>query len=346
LAPGTANGHVTAWESPLLGRPADSRFLFSAQGKAMRKLFWCGTALTVAAAILVFLAARSTGQPASSLMSAATSLAWRAGTDANPLFRLGQVLMTAATGNRQVSEEEPGGIDEECVCAPEEPQLVTEPPPPSTLPATTTVQRCEPIDLLATAATADAHPAVPDPVEEQGFRSAVAGRSMTGWETSYKFMPPCLDDEAELPAVMPYAKEAEILLPAAAQVTLTEKSLTEQGFTKFAAVTFVLDLLEQLERLQDSTHCPASQACARPCPKCPGCCTAPVENKGYYEEQEQGSNVQPQRGSQLRTSETQKAQNARFLRRLEGPEEMLPKIDTLEFRPSDARKGEFDRIPF
>jgi hypothetical protein len=152
-------------------------------------------------------------------------------------------------------------------------------------------------------------------------------------EVGCPVMPPCAD-ETNLPSLMPYA---------------TDEDAANPGKTAWSGPFFDEQCTGANEEadtiLQDQEPLP-------PCPKCQKtkCCPAQPPKSaplpaGAQEEQEHGAPDKDTAGS-VRPNQRPKP-STELLRRQPSQEgAMAPKVDTTEFRPSDARRGEFDKVPF
>jgi hypothetical protein len=95
----------------------------------------------------------------------------------------------------------------------------------------------------------------------------------------------------------------------------------------------------------DAPESDTKDRCGSSCEKataCPGCCTSRPDQRGSQEEQRGGAKNEADKNS-AKSIRNRSSLPLPFL------PEVLPArsaLDTLEFRPSDAKKGEFDHIPF
>ncbi|HLN26962.1 MAG TPA: hypothetical protein VK395_04415 [Gemmataceae bacterium] len=138
-------------------------------------------------------------------------------------------------------------------------------------------------------------------------------------EKDYAVMPPCLDDDEALPALMPYAQDVEPTVPHGSS---------------------------QISRYHDTPGNPKN-APASAAKSCLCCEHKNSSDAGVNEEQEAnhiqnklpGKSVAP--GARLKESQ--------LLSPADLKNDRVPSashLDTMEFRPSDAKKGEFDPTPF
>jgi hypothetical protein len=253
----------------------------------MRKVFWCGAFLAVAAATAVYVAAdygkRCPDDPL--VQCAAKVCQWPVASEV--VLRVGQALVSW-TPNRA---PQPAAVpaDDIVLDLPDEPQPVpVEPPRPPV----------EVIDLT----TLPVFNAQNEPREDPA-PVTVGPFAVGADDEAYKVMPPCLDLPGELTALMPYACDPD----------------------------------SQRHR-PTACPCPETDSDGRPVSKA-------VSSPGDPEEQEPKPDVSP--AGKFAAPKPVAGHDPRGVpaspRQLPS---MLPSVDTTEFRPSDARKGEFERTPF
>jgi hypothetical protein len=265
----------------------------------MRKYLWCGSVLGGSIAVSALFAVSYFGSHPSALVARCSGL-------------LPEVLGQA-----------PDDADVECgveMCAPDEPC------PVNMLP-----DQPEPIVVyrngVGAGEPADGTPAgLSD--EEAASRAELPATEFD--EECYRTMPPCAEEEPELPLVMPYATEADTLRALGGLwMGLTFGPPARSGGA------------EEAEPVSPQPACP----CAGSAP-CPGCCPHARETPSNAGRSASGARGAASR-SEAQEPEAIRARLDEILRQ-HRPESGPPRLhlDTLEFRPSDSKGSKAGPIPF
>jgi hypothetical protein len=275
----------------------------------MKRLFGWSTLLTLAMATTVYLAARHASRHPDSFIARCTGSVFQCGCC------------------------EADACDEQC--EPEEPQPIDESAPPDSE-SVANSELIEPLDVSCNAPTTPP-PQLPAALVQELGRVEVEGEPV-------RIMPHCGDDDAET-EFMPYADEESA--PRQSKDSGSQWTL-EMGLL---GVTLGLDVKTdnggaELLRAPKCSEC--SKCCGSACPQkaCgPRNSKLASESEAGAEEQEAGVNdvrpvlpARPPSGgkpSGLLLKPVKSEDDAR-----------KPKVDTMEFRPTDARRGEFGPIPF
>jgi hypothetical protein len=199
----------------------------------MRKFFWCGTFLTLAAMTAVYWAGVYAGRHPESVLGLCTGIVYQ------------------GAGCLRGCQGDSANLDYDEASAPEEPQPVVDALPDQPEPIVLD-KNTPPLQLEVFSA-----PPVPVSGAEMVLPTMIDGE-----DDGFKTMPPCADEEPNVPEVMPYATEEDQAGKPTVQPTAVSKPST---------------------MLLRPNH----------------------EEGGLW-----------------------------------------PKVDTTEFRPTDAKRGEFGRIPF
>ncbi len=259
------------------------------QKKRLRRAFWCGTFLVVAAATGVYWAADFCKRhPDLAWIGYAVQVApWAQGVD--PGLRVGQPLVGPDHNPGPAPACAPGVLDGPC----HEPALVSGQGPHAPPP--------ELIDLTALP-QAWARPTSPsEPDSEFSLLTTAGHRGTDPDEEVLRVMPPCLEDARDLPDTMPYAVD-----------------LAEPGLRSLSCYS------ERISAPTKRGHSPFGDA----------------------EEQEPRTEPLESWASPVGAAKPVTLGNPPMSYPVVPWQPLVPPIiDTTEFRPSDARKGEFDKSP-
>jgi hypothetical protein len=287
---------------------------------SMRKLFWCGILAVILAAGTVFLTAQYAGSHPDSLAGHCARIAQRAGSALIPLFRAYDVLATR--DDPLLSEEE------EACCIPEEPQPVEEIMPAELPPGGPSL--VEPIDVLQQGRLS--HKAEPPCLDlkvvtqgalevpsPQGVIPATLIPEVT--EPSghpFRPMPTCEDDPGTAPDEMPFISDEA---PTVSKDTACLDQLLYQILP-----SWFFGHLPMTARNRDSSKVKDADK---------DCCPDYPRDAGEQENGTPDKKPNAARGrSQFPTYKIDQERQGK------------DRVDTLEYRPSDARQGELGRIPF
>lgn len=331
----------------------------------MRTLFWCGCAMAVTAASLVYLAADYASEYPDSPVGRGVLTAYRVGTQYNPIFMLTQVMTQHCC--RSTVQSEP------CAAATQ-----TDPGSKnagSDSPANTDAPSIEVIDLSK---LQDTNP----PADESGSSEtqeatgtpppacyphcaggidpvSVPPTDIQENEDELKTMPRCVDEESEPPVSMPSivgeepqaesADESAAEEIAAPQVEGDDEPKTEDaeqpksetGGNEESEATSPGEppnCREDAHYHQQYPSCPYMGGC----PSSDHCPTAaPTEPQATHKKKHKkksSATVQPLSGAPKSAPPTQCGSDEGCVKHSE--------IDTMEYRKSDAKEGEFKRQPF
>jgi hypothetical protein len=290
----------------------------------MRKYFWCGAILMVAAAVAVYAAAIYTGRHPDFLLGALKQVAALAGKRAGPRHPAPQMPGDVdSTGEESEIKE----LQPEELCLPDQLDPVEG---MRCLPGTQEPSTEPTINSFGSAV--EPTPVLPatDPTALLHILPQAAPGLIDLEDNCPSVMPRCRDEESSPPPVMPRAWDDD---GRSLQLYFGDLRSPRAGASK----------------------CTKGDSCqesgSAKCPHCTGqrkgtgkeCCPSAKDGTSNGEEQEQGS----KKGSMLPPELLQKHLDS--LLQPYKPCETCPsarKVDTLDFRPSDARKGEFDPIPF
>jgi len=138
-------------------------------------------------------------------------------------------------------------------------------------------------------------------------------------EKDYAVMPPCLDDDEALPALMPYALDVNSSVPRASS-----------------------QISRYPETAGNSKN--ASGSGAKSCP----CCELKSSSEAGANEEQDAQHISKKLPAKSVAPDT-RLKASQLLSPVESKNDRVPsaaRLDTMEFRPSDAKKGEFDPTPF
>jgi hypothetical protein len=309
----------------------------------MRKVFWCGCLVAAVAAALVYVVADYATEHPDSFTGRCAAGLYRAVTDYNPVL-----LVSHATAGRiyDAVQEKVSCCDEErpvCPAASEECEAPATPEP---------VEPVEVIDLTQPPATPGAGE------EESGIRAGSPAGPVTP-ET----VPPLPIQERnaavptpaspEVPATMPYAEDSE----------KGAESLKDYWQDLFREATETLKAEpkpgagEESESINEgkAPDCREVPDYHHPYPECPhagsycpytGRTYPPEESATPAGEEESEPKAPPAKPDRLRkkkAGDKKPAEPKPQTGSLETPSRT--EVETLEFRPTDARDGDFDRKP-
>ncbi len=275
----------------------------------MRKLFYrCG--VIAAVAIALCLTADYAARHPQALLVQCAGIVCNVGRECSPVLQLSRAIAHKVFPSSQTTDETQAD-EEVALRAPDEPEPIADALPdplPPLAPAPTPIPTVEPIDLIQA--------------------QALAGKGEEG------------NDGQRLPAdPVPAIPTLEDLIP------MLPADADDEGYTVMPTCTDNDDdLPARMPYVMDEEPAEASQslAASKSCP-----CPNPSSSGSVFHEVKKADYPAAAREKKL----SPKAMNDRAepLLRPQQMEEEWPvrtRVDTLEFRPSDAKEGEFDPIPF
>jgi hypothetical protein len=294
----------------------------------MRKLFWCGAVVAMMAATAVYLVAEDARRGPDSLFARGVGIACKVG-GYNLAHLAGQIVGSYTSCGRPRADDPSGGEEDSEAWIPADPEPVAEACPDQAVPVEPG-QPLEPIDVLqGTPETRPAGEKKPAPAgspvaavsvptapsdragEKQGVPADLLPASSEEGVVPVAIIPPDGDAREAQYRTMPPCTDEEAALPAIMPYAGDDEVAPAQGWLDFWLGVF--------------RHVPCCRGVATG-PNCPA-------TKGRPEKP--GSKAADQRLKQLLRSFGNDENHPR-----------KPGIDTLEFRPSDAKQGEFDRTPY